>query len=66
MCEISIINFTIPTTPSVYTTILTLAIVPPRSEITSLHPKYETDVDDTYMFVNNVVFTTFGEEFVIA
>ena len=59
-------NLIIPTTPSVCNTILTLATVPPRSEITSLNPKYETDVYDTYIFVNNVVLTTFGDEFVIS
>ena len=56
----------IPSTPSVCNTILTLATVPPRSEITSLHPKYETDVDDTYISVNKVAFTMFGDEFVLS
>ena len=59
-------NLIIPTIPSVCNTILTLATVPPRSETTSLSPKYEMDVNYTYMFVNNVVFTTFGDEFVIS
>ena len=59
-------NFMIPTTPSVCNIILTLATVPPRSEITSNHPKYETDVEDTYISVNNVVFTTLGDEFIFS
>ena len=59
-------NLMIPTTPSDCNTILTLATVPPRSDITSLHPKYETDVNDTYMFVNNVIFTTFGYNELVA
>ena len=56
----------IPTTPNDYKTILTLATVPPRSEITSLKPKYEMDVYDTYISVNNVVFTTFGNELLLS
>ena len=59
-------NFMIPTTPSVCNIILTLATVPPRSEITSIHPKYDTDVEDIYMSDKNVVLTTFGDEFVLS
>ena len=51
----------IPTTPSDCNTILALATVPPSSDNTSLNPKYETDVNDTCIFVNNVIFTTFGD-----
>ena len=57
-------NLMIPTTPSVCNTILTLATVPPRSEIRSIHPKYDRDVEETYMSVKNVVLTMFGDEFV--
>ena len=59
-------NLIIPTTPSVCNTILALATVPPRSEITSINPKYDRDVENTYISVNNVVFTMYGDEFVFS